>query len=76
MTYIERVTTLTLLLHGEKDGVVPAGQALEFCRALRELGVETELRIYAREPHGPRERAHMRDYMAAAVDWWASRLLS
>ena len=76
MTYIERVTTPTLLLHGEKDGVVPAGQALEFYRALRELGVETELRIYAREPHGPREWAHMRDYMAAAVDWWASRLLS
>lgn len=74
ITYIDQVTTPTLILHGEKDTCVPVGQAYEWFRALRTKGVETHLRVYPREPHGLRERPHTIDMQQAVVDWFVSKL--
>lgn len=69
ITYAARVTTPTLILHGEKDECVPVNQAYAFQRALRRLGVPTELVVYPREGHGPREKNHIRDLEERLVRW-------
>lgn len=74
MAHVRNVETPTLFLHGEQDPICPAGQALEMFRALKELGVETELVIYPREGHGMRERAHARDVLERAVRWLSERV--
>lgn len=76
MNFIENATTPTLILHGEKDGDVPVSQGHELFRALRERGVETELVIYPREPHGPGETAHVQDLITRVCDWFARHLLT
>lgn len=74
LTHIADVTTPTLMHHGEKDTCVPVGQAYQFHRALRERAVECQLRVYPREPHGLRERAHVKDMQEATVGWFVSHL--
>jgi dipeptidyl aminopeptidase/acylaminoacyl peptidase len=74
MAHIRNVTTPTLFLHGEQDPICPVGQAHEMFRALKELGVETQLVVYPREGHGMRERPHARDVLERAVEWLASRV--
>ncbi len=70
MNFIENVTTPTLILHGEKDGDVPVSQGYELFRALKDHGVETELVIYPREPHGVGETAHVKDLITRVCDWF------
>lgn len=69
MNFIENAKTPTLILHGEKDGDVPVSQGYELHRALKERGVETELVIYPREPHGPGETAHVKDLITRVCEW-------
>ena len=59
ITFASRVTTPTLIVHGEKDPCVPVNQAWAFYHALREANVPTELAIYPREGHGFLERDHL-----------------
>lgn len=70
ITYAARVTTPTLIIHGENDEAVPVNQAYAFYRALRERGVPTELAVYPREGHGFRERDHLRAYMERTFQWF------
>ena len=51
ITHVKNVVTPTLILHGEEDLDVPVEQGYFFYRALKDLGVETELVVYPREPH-------------------------
>lgn len=74
ISYAHRVTTPTLILHGEEDERVPLGQARFFARALRAHGVEFELVVYPREPHTLDERNHLLDLLRRWRDWLASRL--
>ncbi|MDB4897557.1 MAG: peptidase prolyl oligopeptidase active site domain protein [Firmicutes bacterium] len=74
LTHVAEVKAATLILHGEQDTCVPVGQAYEWFRALKEHGVKTFLRVYPREPHGPRERAHVKDMQEAAVAWLVAHL--
>ena len=74
ITYAARVTTPTLIVHGEKDECVPVNQAYAFYRALRERGVPTELVIYPREGHGPREQKHLLDLEERMVRWFKQYL--
>jgi carboxymethylenebutenolidase len=50
----QRVTHMppTLILHGDKDSVIPVSQAYDLHKFLRKLGVSSELRIYPRQEHG------------------------
>jgi dipeptidyl aminopeptidase/acylaminoacyl peptidase len=74
ITYARRVTTPTLILHGEVDPSVPVNQSDAFYRALRERGVPTELAIYPGEGHGIRERDHLRDLFARLIRWFETYL--
>ena len=71
---LDTVETATLFLHGERDPVCPVGQAYEMWRGLKERGVETELVVYPREPHGFREREHVRDMLERIVEWFSERV--
>ncbi len=75
ITYVKRVKTPTLILHGEADEDVPVEQAYLFYRALKDLGVETELVVYPREPHGFVERNHTLDHDRRIVRWFAGHLV-
>ena len=70
ITYAGRVTTPTLIVHGEKDECVPVNQAYAFYRALSEQKVPTELVVYPREGHGLSERDHIRDYQERILRWF------
>jgi dipeptidyl aminopeptidase/acylaminoacyl peptidase len=70
ITYAGRVTTPTLIVHGERDACVPINQAYAFYRSLREQNIPTELVSYPREGHGPQERAHILDYMQRTLAWF------
>jgi dipeptidyl aminopeptidase/acylaminoacyl peptidase len=69
ITYASRVTTPTLILHGEDDPAVPVAQAYAFYRALRERNVPVELVVYPREGHGLNERPHLRDALERHLRW-------
>lgn len=75
ITFVKRARTPTLILHGEQDGDVPVEQSYLFYRALKDLGVETELVVYPREHHGFVERNHKLDQHRRTTQWFADRLL-
>src|SRR5579872_1098912 len=68
--FASRITTPTLICHGENDPSVPVNQAYAFHRALRERGVDVELAVYPREGHGLRERDHNRDLAERSLRWF------
>lgn len=70
ITFARAVKTPVLILHGEQDQRVPVSQATGFHRALRVVGVPTELVTYPREPHGIAERAHQIDMLRRVRDWF------
>jgi dipeptidyl aminopeptidase/acylaminoacyl peptidase len=75
LTYADRVTTPTLILHGAADERVPIGQPMEFFRALKDRGVPTELVFYPREGHGLEEYYHRLDRMKRQYEWIARHTL-
>ena len=74
ITLIRNCRTPTLLLHGINDRGVPVGQAYEFYRGLKDVGVETELVIYPREGHNIQEYAHQLDVQKRVVAWFDKHL--
>lgn len=72
MTFIDNVTTPTLILHGANDERVPTGQAYEMFRALKDRGRPTELVFYPREGHGLSEFYHQKDRLTR-IHAWVSR---
>ncbi len=69
ISYVHRVRTPILILHGADDERVPVSQGRFFARGLREYGVPIELVVYPREPHGIRERAHQIDLLNRVRAW-------
>ena len=74
VTYIKNAKTPTLILQGENDRTDPIGQSTALYRALKRYDVETELVIYPREPHGPREEKHQLDIHTRMVGWFDKHL--
>jgi dipeptidyl aminopeptidase/acylaminoacyl peptidase len=72
--YINRVTTPTLVLHGEEDRRVNPAQGQEMYVALRQRGVKTRFVTYPREGHGIRERKHQIDLMQRVIAWYDEHL--
>jgi dipeptidyl aminopeptidase/acylaminoacyl peptidase len=68
--FAERVRTPTLLTAGLNDRCTPPGQAIEFFRALRWNGVETELVLYPEEGHGVRKFPAAIDLSARMIGWF------
>jgi dipeptidyl aminopeptidase/acylaminoacyl peptidase len=69
MSFIDTVTTPTLILHGANDERVPTGQAYELFRGLKDRGKTTELVFYPREGHGLAEYYHQKDRLTRISDW-------
>lgn len=69
ITFANRATTPTLIIHGEKDPAVPVAQAYAFYRALAQRNVPVEFVVYPREGHGLRETEHLRDYYERLLRW-------
>jgi dipeptidyl aminopeptidase/acylaminoacyl peptidase len=64
-----KVTTPTLILHGDSDDRVHPTQGQEYFRALQHAGVPVRFVRYPREGHSIREREHQIDLMGRIVDW-------
>ena len=73
-TYIGNARTPTLIVHGEDDPVNPVGQSRALYRALKRLGVETELVTYPGEGHLPRQELHQVDVLKRMLDWFDRHL--
>ena len=69
ITFANRVSTPTLILHGENDPAVPVAQAYAFYRALSERNVPVEMAIYPREGHGVGELEHFIDAENRLLRW-------
>jgi len=73
LTWVDRVTTPLLILHGGSDERVPIGQPMEFYRALEDRGKTVELVFYPREGHGLREYYHQLDRLERQFAWITTR---
>ena len=67
---IKNTTTPTQIIHGANDLRVPFTQGQEFYRALDRLGVDTEMVVYPRTPHGPREPKFLMDVSDRILTWF------
>ncbi len=68
--FAQNAKTPSLIQHGEEDVRVPLSQGTAFYRALKLNGVNVEMVIYPREPHGFREPKHIRDAMERNLQWF------
>jgi dipeptidyl aminopeptidase/acylaminoacyl peptidase len=59
---------------GERDAECPAPQSYEFWHALKTLGVETQLVVYAGEGHGIAQTEHRKDILKRANAWFKAHL--
>jgi dipeptidyl aminopeptidase/acylaminoacyl peptidase len=72
--HLKKAKTPTLVLQGDADTVDPLGQSQELYRGLKRYGVETELVIYPREPHGFHEEKHLVDRLERILGWYEKYL--
>ncbi len=68
--HLKNTKTPTLILQGDADTVDPLGQSQELYRGLKRYGVQTELVVYPREPHGFHEERHLIDRLNRIVAWY------
>ncbi len=73
---IRNVTTPTQVIHGAQDLRVPFTQGQEFFNSLRRLGVDTEMVVYPRTPHGPTEPKFLMDVSERILVWFNRYLRS
>ncbi len=70
VTYVDKDAAPFLILHGDKDNVVPLGQSQELAEALKKAGVEVRLEIVKGSGHGgpaflsPENRKLIEDFFA------------
>ncbi len=75
MSYVDRVKTPTLILHGAEDVRVPLPQSEEFYAVLKAVGVEVEFVKYPREGHGIGEPRHRLDVLKRQLAWFGKYLV-
>jgi dipeptidyl aminopeptidase/acylaminoacyl peptidase len=68
--YVKNAKTPTLILQGEADPIDPVGQSQELYRGLKRYGVEADLVLYPREPHGLQEAKHRVDMQTRMLAWF------
>ena len=69
---IDSARTPTLILAGAEDRRVPPAQSVMLYRALKDLGVPTELYLAPREPHNFKELRHQLFQVNASMRWLTS----
>lgn len=73
-TYISNAHTPTLIVDGNDDRNNPVGQSTGLYRALKHLGVETQLVLYPGEGHSPRKHSYNVDMFIRFLDWYDRHL--
>jgi dipeptidyl aminopeptidase/acylaminoacyl peptidase len=68
--HLKNAKTPTLVLQGDADTIDPLGQSQELYRGLKRYGVETQLVVYPREPHGFHEEKHLLDRLNRILAWY------
>lgn len=72
--HAHRVRTPTLHIAGALDRITPAGQALEFHRAIQSFGIESVLVTYPNEGHGVRTMPAAFDFNARVMSWFLTHM--
>lgn len=70
MHHIQNVVTPTQVIHGQEDERVPTSQGQEFYNALKYRGIDTEMILYPRTPHGPQEPKFLMDVSPRILTWF------
>jgi dipeptidyl aminopeptidase/acylaminoacyl peptidase len=68
-SYLQNITTPTLILHGDDDTNTNISNSRELYQALRHRGVQTQFVHYPREGHGLNEPNHRLDEMRRCLAW-------
>jgi len=68
--HLDQIHTPLLVIHGEQDDHIPAGQAWEIYRGLKMRDKEVEFVIYPREKEFLTEPAHALNFMNRVLDWY------
>lgn len=71
---IKNAKTPTQVIHGANDLRVPFTQGQEFYVALQRKGVDTEMIVYPRTPHGPTEPKFLMDVSPRIMTWFEKYL--
>jgi dipeptidyl aminopeptidase/acylaminoacyl peptidase len=69
IAHVNRVTTPTLILHGEDDQRVPIWQGYEFYNALTRHGCPTQMVVYPHTGHTPSDPSLLLDVMDRILAW-------
>ena len=75
IAHVDRVTTPTLILHGEDDQRVPVWQSYEFYNALTRRGCPTQMVVYPGAGHTPPDPRSLLDVMDRILAWMNMYLL-
>jgi len=67
---IKNTITPTQIIHGANDLRVPFTQGQEFYRALKRIGVDTEMVVYPRTPHSIKEPKFLMDVSERILTWF------
>ena len=68
-THLDKVTTPTILFHGERDRTDTMAQSMNFFAGLTHLGVESRFILFPREGHGISEPRHHRTRLVEELRW-------
>lgn len=71
---IKKAHTPTLIFDGEEDANNPVGQSKGLYRALKHLGVETQMVLYPGEGHSPKKGSYNIDMFTRILDWYDRHL--
>ncbi len=67
---VEKITTPTLFMGGEKDWNVPILNSEQMYQAMKRLGKTTQLVVYPGEHHGIRKPSYQKDRYQRYLDWY------
>jgi dipeptidyl aminopeptidase/acylaminoacyl peptidase len=73
-THLDRVSTPTILFHGDRDTTDTMEQSMNFFQGLRHLGVPTRFVLFPREGHGIREPRHRRTLLVEEMRWFETHV--
>ena len=69
IAHVDKVTTPTLILHGEDDQRVPVWQGYEFYNALTRSGCPVQMVVYPQTGHTPSNPVFLLDVMDRSLAW-------